>query len=268
MRLPRRARALSVPLRLRFDGTLRTAVCRSTSANSPRRAAAAAQGPEPNLRQPCNRVNAGLPPAPRLCRGPCSNAQEVRCLMFRPRALPTHRRRCPAARARRLPSAASAALSLTHLNRLIGEGRFPRFAALGLRTSELTEHQLDAFFAERLSARVVRPLLPRGAVRPRAGACAARHPTTTMPVHAAPTSPPHPTPRTLREGCAIVVDASPHRAACAAYGTGAGTHRRGGDAHENTHSGCLRSAQVRQSAASPVLRYAPMRPQHDTGVRR
>ena len=41
-----------------------------------------------------------------------------------------------------------------------------------------------------------------------------------------------------------------------------------GDAHENTHSGCLRSAQVRQSAASPVLRYAPMRPQHDTGVRR
>ena len=190
----------AAPPRCRFRcvsvsmGLFGAAVCRSTSANSPRRAAAAAPGPEPNLRQPCNRVNAGLPPAPRLCRGPCSNEEEVRCLMFRPRALPTHRRRCPAARARRLPSAASAALSLTLLNRLIGEGRFPRFTALGLRTSGLTEHQLDAFFAERLSARVVRPLLPRGAVRPRAGACAARHPTTTMPVHAAPTSPPQPPP--------------------------------------------------------------------------
>lgn len=63
--------------------------------------------------------------------------------------------------------AARVALSLAHIYRLIAEGRFPPFDALGPRASGLPEHVLDAFLAERMAARAtmaplgLRPPLPR-----------------------------------------------------------------------------------------------------------
>ena len=60
-----------------------------------------------------------------------------------------------------------AALSLTHIYRLIAEGRFPPFDGVGPRASGLLEHVLDAFFAARMAAREgmpplgFRPCLPR-----------------------------------------------------------------------------------------------------------
>ena len=60
-----------------------------------------------------------------------------------------------------------AALSLTHVYRLIGEGSFPPFTRLGLRARGLAEPVLDAFFAARMAAREglpplgFRPPLPR-----------------------------------------------------------------------------------------------------------
>ena len=51
------------------------------------------------------------------------------------------------------------ALSPTHVYRLIAEGRFPRFVAVGLRASALLEHVLDAFIAERMAARERLPRL-------------------------------------------------------------------------------------------------------------
>ena len=51
------------------------------------------------------------------------------------------------------------ALSSTHVYRLMGEGRFPRFVPVGRRASGLPEHLLDAFFAERMAARERMPEL-------------------------------------------------------------------------------------------------------------
>ena len=58
-------------------------------------------------------------------------------------------------------------LSLSHLYRLMDQGRFPRFGLIGSRACGLREHVLDAFLAERMAARAelaplgCRPPLPQ-----------------------------------------------------------------------------------------------------------
>ena len=52
-----------------------------------------------------------------------------------------------------------AALSLSHVYRLIGDGRFPPFDVVAHRASGLPEHVLDVFFAERMAARKRLPAL-------------------------------------------------------------------------------------------------------------